>query len=79
MDSLSVVEPVPLLIGQFIRIPSISHIGISSLLGVLPRGLLMHLPEMFHHELLGKDFVPEHAWEDEADEEYFEGEEGGDE
>ena len=79
VGSLGVVELVPLLVGQLCGIFAVAHVGIPALLDLVSSGALVLLPEIGLHELFGKDLSPHSPWEEETDEQNFEGDEDSDE
>ena len=72
VGSLCIVEPVPLFIGKLVRVPSISHIGIPSLLYVVSSGGLVSVSEVRLHEIFSEDFSSNFAGESKTDEQQCE-------
>ena len=78
MGSLGVVELVPLLIAQFLGVPTAAHIGVAALIDLFVEGFAVGLSEVFLHELLGECFRSCSSREDESEEDDLETGEDGD-
>lgn len=73
MGALGVVEPVPLFVGEFGRVAAVAHVGVPSFLDLASCGSLMLISKVGLHEVFGEDLASDLAGEEEADEEYLEG------
>ena len=78
MASLGIIEGVPIFVGQPLRVDSISHVRIATLLNFKSSGSFVLGSKILFEELFGEDGASSFAGEDKSDEDDFEGEEGGD-